>query len=372
MNRCDARIVGTAMILCGCAVATLAGPSLQPELERGDWESRIRSLAPAPVDAAFVERINRVRGVIPHVQSEADAAAGGSIWCASYSGRWYDLDPSWSLLLDESPPPGRAAVAGVVPRLRVVGLDDLREQVPLGLFEAVIAIHRCARPFASGDPVHLVRAVNTLHALGEQRALQALDAYVRLCDANPCAWEYRLNNERVFPITHLLFVQREGNPEPRGWGLGAFWPVLSDPPGAWPLRPLHVEADIPFNTALGAGLEGVPESARERLDYCRERCTLRAQPLAPSANPIDAIESLTSSDRWPSVGTYGPAVVTILRQQAREALGNVVGRDEFLELGDVTATIARREAAWKRFAALVASRHPVWSIERQDFVATSP
>jgi hypothetical protein len=234
----------------------------------------------------------------------------------------------------------------------------------------------CGRPFISTrdfDPVRLIRAVNTLHALGRDGALRAIEAYLKLCDDRECSWELRLQPERVFPILQLLFVRADGVEQLPPLYLGLNVHPVEDST-SWPLFPIALSADVPFCVAGEGIAQGVPHPPEERVSFCREECRLRTRPLEPTLDPCAAadrlveggtLEELESSSPWRTTAHLGLP----LYRQAMDAAGAVVRVDPVFKdelKGRPDADIDRR---WREYATGVAARRAVWSVELQDFVA---
>lgn len=66
----------------------------------------------------------------------------------------------------------------------------------------------------------------------------------------------------------------------------------------WPLNPLEVVDDIPFMVGLQVALGGTPEHPKSHIFWARRHGVVRATPLIPTANPLQAAEAILSSRRF--------------------------------------------------------------------------
>jgi len=149
------------------------------------------------------------------------------------------------------------------------------------------------------DPVKLIQAVNRMHPLGKDRILAVATAYHDLASDRSLADKHAIDEQRIFLVLRLLFVRTDGDPMMLRMGVGApdLWPAGSERE-SWPLFPLALVDDIPFYLTHGYMLAGSPQSPMVHVEYCREHCRLRDQPLAPRGCPVSVVEKLLRSDKW--------------------------------------------------------------------------
>jgi len=265
----------------------------------------------------------------------------------------YSLDQTTALyLVWKSEDPARG-----IRSTELVAFSDLKGRVDPALFDAIAAIHRSpsAQQGLAFDPVPLIRAVNTLQALGKEKALKALRAYSRLArDASPEeVHKHSLDEYRILPILLLLF---DGMP---GYRIGA-GDVDVD-------IPVVLIQDLPFMLVAGYALDGRPP---DPADYLR-RATgdLRASPLAPRALPMDAADELTRSPVWKGLklgaGNEGRKRWQ-MRRQALEAAGTVFS----LRPDETTSDccVDPTETQWRAAVDRAKEAGIVWSPEIQDFI----
>jgi len=206
-------------------------------------------------------------------------------------------------------------------------LEDLQKQIPEGTYTAIQLINqsfspdwRCIEKF---DPVGLIRVVNYLYTLGEKESLKCLQVYYDLATKHKdWAWRYDLDEQRIFLITLLLFVNKDGNPVMAQPVLGRVTPDISNYRSAWPVFPLVVTNDTPFFVLTGSLTAGATtDNALTALEYCRLNCILRTKPLTPTENPVKTCEGLFGSQKWKTTFESDDAVERyLIRLQAVRCL----------------------------------------------------
>jgi hypothetical protein len=141
------------------------------------------------------------------------------------------------------------------------------------------------------DPGPLIRAVNALQPLGKEKALAAIEEYLR------CAGHLR--GEGVFFVLRTLFdVPSEPGYLPGIYDRGQADHRGPADPKLLPRFPIALEGDIPFLIMGPAEWEGpgFPTPEKE-IPYFR-RLALRSKPLNPTTRPFAAIDELTGWPRW--------------------------------------------------------------------------
>lgn len=262
----------------------------------------------------------------------------------------------------------------------IISFDDLRAQVRPELFDSVKIVHRAAAFDTDFDPIRLVRAVNGLHSLGKDGALQAVSEYARLCDRVTDRWKYDLKPERIYLIARLLFTPAEGAPPfPSAWR-----PPWDTSDGfaineGWPMFPLAVEGDVPFLVLEWSKAQGFKAPAPSWIEYCRDYGDFRAKPLCPT-DPLAAAQdvldrgifgALEHDPEW-----KGYAILRAksdLRHQVAEALSTVAAATDAFPLwqgepGEVQPSREEYETVWQTYEARVRGLGPVWNEQSQDFV----
>ncbi len=158
--------------------------------------------------------------------------------------------------------------------------------------DAIIEVLQIACKDGQGfDSLAILRAVNALHALGKDRALKEMEAFVKLRGYDG----FRDGTDSLFWILRILFEPIE---------LGATIPVpmafvnsVRDAnEGDWPLNPIVVVKDIPFRfIGGGIGGSGQPERPESHIEYVRRHCVMRDRPLSPQGDPIAVAQELLQS-----------------------------------------------------------------------------
>jgi hypothetical protein len=155
------------------------------------------------------------------------------------------------------------------------------------------------------NPRPVIRAVNLLQPLGKEKALAAIDEFLRV------SFEFTDGNPRrgVFLVLRMLFEvptaqtvfpynieSRPGYMPPMLVGAGV--PAGPKDKKLLPRFPIAIEGDIPFLLVEGYTLAGHAEPAKSHVAYFRKFGTMRAQPLTPTAKPFQALEAFEKSPRW--------------------------------------------------------------------------
>ncbi len=336
-----------AFLLLLLAACGAAGPGAA-------WRERLRDLRPGSSRREVEDLLESLVRADPHRPRLLRGAPTGPLPPADV----YALDDDAALRAAWGPSGLRSA--------DVVVFSSLRDRTGAADFDAVAAIHRS--PSAQGglafDPVPLIRAVNTLHALGRERTLSAIRAYAALA-ASMDAEEirtYAVDPSRILPLLRLLFEPPGG--EPGDVGLGR--PDLAAPGSEhWPCFPMILVYDVPFMIVSGYDpVPPVPGPLRLPAGPMRDA------PLAPSATPLEAADALTESEAWRALrlgpGDYGRKRWLVRRQALAAAAGGFTPRAD--EGGsDCCADLS--ETQWRAMLARSNEAGLVWSAERQDFIA---
>ncbi len=179
--------------------------------------------------------------------------------------------------------------------------------------DAIIDVLQTACKDGQGfDSLAILRAVNALHALGKDRALQKMEAFVKLRGYGG----FRDGTDNLFWILRILFEPIE---------LGAKIPVpmafvnsVRDAnEGDWPLNPIVVVKDIPFRfIGGGIGGSGHPEHPESHIEYVRRHCVMRDRPLSPQGDPIAVAQELLQSHLIRGLGGAAEYGERDVKQQA--------------------------------------------------------
>jgi hypothetical protein len=130
------------------------------------------------------------------------------------------------------------------------------------------------------DPLRLIQAANLLRPLGKQKALAVMCEFERLSDrGREETWLFWLARALFEPGDAVYF------PVPM---IGSVSPRPPNDPSEWPLCPIILADDVPFNVFNGAFLGGVPESFEEYVRRCGKTWLLRTTPLHPPDDPFSS------------------------------------------------------------------------------------
>lgn len=258
---------------------------------------------------------------------------------------------------------------------RFPDIAELRREIGEELFPFVMLVHESPKPSASDfDPVRLIRAVNGLHSLGMERALEVLTLYNDVCSKVSLGI---VEQQRIFYVVRLLFVRKDGDPRMPPMRIGAFSLNLSADSASWPLDPLVLVHDLPFEVSQFVILAGFPQPPVEHIEYCREHCELRERPLAPCKTPQTALQELISSEQWKATfegrGDKGVEcrVVAHLRRQAFRCLADINERLDYApKIEYCHQEYQEFDKAWERYVQNVDKCNPVWDSSQQAFLPT--
>ena len=173
---------------------------------------------------------------------------------------------------------------------------------PAGMFEErdlrALLVALSDLPSYSGgwdyNPRKVIRAVNLLQPLGKEKALAAIDEFLRVSPY----WDDD-GRDGVFLVLRTLFDVPEDPDHMPPMFVGAPMPSEPKDKEKAPRFPIVIEGDIPFLLVEGYMLGGQAEQPEAHAAYFRKVGKLRQKPLAPSSDPFGAIEAFAGSPRWP-------------------------------------------------------------------------
>jgi hypothetical protein len=252
------------------------------------------------------------------------------------------------------------------------------------------------------DPAMLIRAVNHLHALGKERAIAEMREFLKV--ATPRFWEINecdpadrdpanidtSDSQCILLIAPLLFepaepgvhmpdivpiVVKDDVPflttgrRPRGGGVGggsggSFAGVVGGFGGLWG----GSVTGVPWTSQQvggfaggsgfggGGGWGGNAPSGTSQLDWAARHGKLRAKPLRPTGNPLDAAATLLAKPPF----RYSPMP---LRQEAWNAISHLV------KLKSAPRLYPWSDADWEECKKEAARLKIHWSEEQQQYVA---
>lgn len=160
------------------------------------------------------------------------------------------------------------------------------------------------------DPARVVRAVNALHVLGKERALDEVASWQRgHRDAQGLFWVLRVLFD--LPAGQAFPPVRIGQPN---------LPPPADP-AALPRFPILIVRDTPFLVVAGYDLGGLPEAVDAHVAFFRAHGVLRDRPLAPPGSPA----GLEQEARQHLAAAYGSVQVDEALRAVRPQLAKLGG-----------------------------------------------
>ena len=174
--------------------------------------------------------------------------------------------------LGQPPDPGLLPEAELLPLLRLI---DQAPSYGLGYHY---------------DPLAVIRIVNALQPLGKEKALTAIDEYLRVATHFHSA-----AREGLFLVLRVLFeVPTDPGYMPK-MGVGEEMPSQPADAKRIPRFPILLEDDIPLLLVRGYNLGGEPERAERHVAYFRAKGTLRERRLTPANTPLGLLGRFTKT-----------------------------------------------------------------------------
>ena len=199
------------------------------------------------------------------------------------------------------------------------------------------------------DSLALIRAVNALVPLGKDRALAAIDEYLRVSSGFDDD-----GREGVFLILRALFDVPPGGMPAMAVG-GATTPT---DPNALPRFPLAIVDDVPLKLVSGYSLAGQAEPPEGDVDAFRKAGTIRKKPLAPSGAALDRIAAFVDGQLAKAMTVDDGLRVMVYDQALRFATTVERPADATFEtFFPYGADVAAR---WTKRRAAIAAHAPKW------------
>lgn len=177
------------------------------------------------------------------------------------------------------------------PSKKLSGLSESQVRHVLGAIGAHIECDA-----GTFNPRDLIRAVNALQAIGKERALVAIDEFLRVSPE-----EHAGVSEKVRLILRTLFDIPDRSKEEPVAQFGAYRPM--PPPGRkLPLSfPIVVIDDIPLLAVQGYSREGPHPPLENELRTFARQGIIRTDLLRPSSDPWHAYEQALQDPNWSSI-----------------------------------------------------------------------
>lgn len=211
-------------------------------------------------------------------------------------------------------------------------------------------------PFEDQDGTKLIRAVNTLQALGKAKSIAALKYYSEN-QSDP----FEEDDHIVFWIIRTLFepVDLEQRiPPPMIW-VSSNTDGVKQQAKSWAIGPIEIVDEIPFMLGYQIMGSGVPESTDSHIAWAEKFGVIRAHPLRPTSNPLVAAEKLIRSQKFRMLPGDKRFEISTIRYQALSMLAN----KELAEDG-----LGLKDKDWQK---LLESNEGslVWDDKQQQFVS---
>jgi len=143
------------------------------------------------------------------------------------------------------------------------------------------------------DPLPVIRIVNALQALGKDKALAAVDEYLRVASSF-----HSDAREGLFVVLRVLFEVPKAPGHMPAMYVGAPFPEAPKDPKRLPRFPVLLLDDVPLLLVSGYLLAGVAERVERHVAYYRKGGRLRSKRLAPPEAPLEVYEKFRRSFLW--------------------------------------------------------------------------
>jgi hypothetical protein len=141
------------------------------------------------------------------------------------------------------------------------------------LRDALVSLDQVERLGPTYNPIAVIRAVNVLHMLGKERALQAAEEYLRLTNT---VHDY----DRSEGLSMVLRIAFDDGKLVYHDSLYPLWFRPSENRGRYPLFPIQMVGDIPFFVPIGV-MGAYDGRISRQIDFYREHASMRLRPLTP-------------------------------------------------------------------------------------------
>lgn len=269
-------------------------------------------------------------------------------------------------------PPGNILPQDRVTAFDFVHFDDLRGEIHDDLLPLVRRIHLASFNGFNLQPVQLIQTVNLLHSVGKKQAIEALTSYYNLARNDTMrAWQYNLDENRIFLLARLLFVPEDGSGEMAIVHLDGQTTDLQLQGNQVATFPLILIDDVPLSLLSGFRTAGGARSPADFLKFCRSSCELRSHPLTPTRSPIKTIENLIRSKRMKTeLGNSFLLAKALLRVQATRCVEDVLEdlpTDYQKQLNCNLVSALETDGTWRTIRKLDRRTKVHWNVAEQVF-----
>jgi hypothetical protein len=211
------------------------------------------------------------------------------------------------------------------------------------------------------DPLLIIRIVNVLQPLGKEKALAAIQEYLRVASSF-----HAPGREGVFLVLRVLFDIPADPGHMPNMSVGACSPAAPKNPKQLPRFPILIQDDVPLLLVSGYALIGHAERPESHLIYFREKGRLRGKPLRPGNTPLRILTAWAKNAGW----LYGKDDIEsgklLIANQLLNMLDSIYRSDtdsdgyKFWPEGDV-------DKEWKSVEAKVGKLDIRWNPEKQRY-----
>jgi hypothetical protein len=224
---------------------------------------------------------------------------------------------------------------------------------PKPLSRTLQLINGCPTPFDgcdNHDPIALVRAVNHLRSLGKDKAIAELRAFLEVAyhSGDTEQTRYRIDPRNIDTSDRACLM--------------SLVPLVFDGLDR-DVEEIKVWQGIPFSFLEVSGTGGWVWGTEALVGDAADRGKLRAKPLRPADNPLQAADSLFSKMVPAEERKRAYLSQVHLRVQAWRSIRHLVDPDG-KQLPDFSS-----QASWDRLKARVKQMKIRWDEERQEYVA---
>jgi hypothetical protein len=213
------------------------------------------------------------------------------------------------------------------------------------------------------DPLAVIQIVNTLQPLGKDKALSAIDEFLRVAsDFDSPA------REGVFLVLRVLFDVPADPGHMPPMHVGAPWPAAPIDPKRLPRFPILLQDDVPLLLVSGYMLGGFPEQPESHVKYFRQKGRLRDKLLAPGNAPFGLLEDWAKNAGWLYKNGAAWEGKMLIANQLLALVDSIYRRDTDLNGYKFWATDKyKSDDAWKSIECEVAKLDIRWNPDQNRY-----
>lgn len=211
------------------------------------------------------------------------------------------------------------------------------------------------------NPLRVIQIVNALQPLGKEKALAAIEEYLRV------ASKLEDNGrEGVFLVLRVLFdIPTDPGYMPRMY-VGAPYPSEPKDAKQIPRFPILLQDDVPLLLVSGYMLAGIPQQPESHVKYFREKGQLRSKLLSPGDAPLGLFDALekNKSIRYEKHDAQSGILIA---NQLLNLIESVYRRDADRDGLKFSPYYDEVDCLWKSIEADVAKLHIRWNHEKARY-----